>query len=94
MQASAGLLYDVFREYEPSNPLLQQAMAEVLHEELRVDDMARVLQDLRSRELKLVAIPKITPFCFPLLVSRYRATMSSEKVDERIARLLKSVGEK
>ena len=44
LQASSGLLHDVFAEYDPDNPLLQQATREVLERQLeasRIDERAR-----------------------------------------------------
>jgi ATP-dependent Lhr-like helicase len=88
LQASSGLFFDVFRQYDPGNLLLGQAQQEVLRQELDVRELAQTLQRLRASRLLLKAVRKPTPLAFPLLVERFRERLGSEKLADRIARLL------
>lgn len=88
LQASSRLFYDVFRKYEPDNRLLSQAQEEVLRQELDVERLDTCLRSLRAQTLNWRKIARPTPFAFPLLVERLRESSSSEKLAERIARMV------
>ncbi|TBU89026.1 ligase-associated DNA damage response DEXH box helicase [Phytopseudomonas dryadis] len=88
IQASSGLFFEVFKQYDPDNLLLAQAHAEVLSQELDVRSLQRTLGRLRGLRLQLHALRRATPLAFPLLVERFRESLSSEKLAERIARML------
>ncbi|MFT8042526.1 hypothetical protein ACMYM3_22635, partial [Salmonella enterica subsp. enterica serovar Brandenburg] len=51
LQASSGLFFDVFRQYDPGNLLLTQAEEEVLRQELEVERLQQTLQRLQQRRL-------------------------------------------
>jgi len=88
VQASSSLFYDVFRKYDPSNLLLTQAQEEVLRQELEISRLSDTLLNLQQKQLQLMSIKKPTPFAFPLLVERFRESASSEKLADRIARMV------
>lgn len=88
LQASSGLFFDVFRQYDPDNLLLMQARQEVLRQELEVQRLQQTLQRMRSLQLDLRPIPRATPFAFPLLVERFRESLTSEKLADRIRRMV------
>ncbi|TBU74418.1 ligase-associated DNA damage response DEXH box helicase [Phytopseudomonas daroniae] len=88
VQASSGLFFDVFRQYDPDNLLLTQAHDEVLSQELDVSQLQRTLADMRAARLNLHALRRATPLAFPLMVERFRERLSSEKLADRIARML------
>ena len=48
LQASSGLLYDVFAQYDPDNLLLAQAVREVLERHLDAPRLAKALARLRG----------------------------------------------
>ncbi|EQM69456.1 ligase-associated DNA damage response DEXH box helicase [Pseudomonas tohonis] len=91
LQASSGLFFDVFRQYDPDNLLLHQAREEVLRQELDLPRLEACLQRIRERELRLVEVPRPTPLAFPLLVERFREGLSSEKLADRIARMVEQL---
>ncbi|MFC3607447.1 ligase-associated DNA damage response DEXH box helicase [Stutzerimonas tarimensis] len=91
LQASSGLFFDVFRQYDPDNLLLSQAQEEVLRQELDVDRLEQTLSRLRTSTLDIHAIKRPTPLAFPLMVERFRESMSSEKLADRIARMLRDL---
>lgn len=88
VQASSGLFYEVFRQYDPANLLLSQAEQEVLSQELDVEQLRQTLQQLCQRPIQLQALERATPLAFPLLVERLRESLSSEKLADRIARMV------
>jgi ATP-dependent Lhr-like helicase len=87
VQASAGLLYDVFARYEPDHLLLAQARREVLEHHFEQDRLARTLERLERAPLELIHVPRPTPLGFPLVVERIGATLSSESLVERVERM-------
>ncbi|SHM88463.1 ligase-associated DNA damage response DEXH box helicase [Phytopseudomonas punonensis] len=88
VQASSGLFFDVFRQYDPKNLLLTQAHDEVLSQELDVQLLQKTLADMRAARLNLHALRRATPLAFPLMVERFRERLSSEKLADRITRML------
>ena len=88
LQASSSLFYDVFRKYDPYNLLLAQSQREVLSEELDVQRLTATLMQMQNKRLQLQHIKRPTPFAFPLLVERFRESSSSEKLADRIARMV------
>ncbi len=88
LQASSGLFFDVFRQYDPTNLLLTQAEEEVLRQELEVERLEQTLTRLQQRRLDIHPVRRTTPLAFPLLVERFRESMSSEKLADRIRRMV------
>ena len=91
VQASSGLFFEVFKQYDANNLLLTQAQEEVLRQELDIQRLELTLSDMRTLTLDLHAIKRATPFAFPLLVERFRESLSSEKLADRIARMVKDL---
>ncbi|MES2883525.1 MAG: ligase-associated DNA damage response DEXH box helicase [Pseudomonadota bacterium] len=88
VQASSKLFFDVFRQYDPTNQLLSQSQQEVLGQELEVERLRRTLTRLHAQTLQWQPLIRPTPFAFPLLVERLRESASTEKLADRIARLV------
>jgi len=93
LQASATMFHDVFARHDPDNLLLAQSRHEVLADELDLARVERGLDVMRSRRLEIVRIERPTPFAFPLMIERLRETVSSEKLADRIARMLAELEE-
>jgi Lhr-like helicase len=87
LQASSGLLYDVFARYDPRNLLLRQAEREVLERQLEQGRLAGALARLRAGRVTVMDVQRPTPLAFPLLVERLRETVSSEKLADRVRRM-------
>ena len=88
VQASSGLFFEVFKQYDSGNLLLTQAQEEVLRQELDVVRLEHTLERIAERQLDLRTVKRPTPLSFPLLVERMRESMSSEKLADRIARMV------
>jgi ATP-dependent Lhr-like helicase len=88
LQASARLFFDVFREHEPNHLLLQQAMDEVMFDQLDEVRLRTALKRINSQEILVVYPGKPTPFSFPILVEKFREKSSSEKMEDRVKRMI------
>ncbi len=87
IQASSSLLFNVFQRYEPENLLIQQATREVLERQLEFQRLYHCLKRMSHSDLRLVETDQITPLAFPIMVSRLRTRISSEKLADRVKRL-------
>ncbi len=87
VQASSGLLFDVFTKFDPDNLLLHQAQREVLERQLEASRIGRVLERLHVSAVRLVDVDRPTPLCFPLLVDRTRQKLTTEKLADRVRRM-------
>ncbi|HEV7278961.1 MAG TPA: ligase-associated DNA damage response DEXH box helicase [Pirellulaceae bacterium] len=87
MQASTGLLYDVFANYDPDNLLLRQSRKEVMEQQLERSRLASTLAAMRQSEILLRTPPRFSPMSFPLTVDRLREKLSSEKLIDRVRRM-------
>jgi ATP-dependent Lhr-like helicase len=87
LQASAGLLFNVFSEYDPENVLVRQSYLEVFSqqmEELRLRDM---LDRIQLSRIVITYPQRLTPFCFPIKVDSMRENLTSEKLEDRVKRM-------
>jgi ATP-dependent Lhr-like helicase len=91
LQASSSLFYEVFKKYDSSNRLLTQAEAEVMAQELELQRLTDTLKRIKLREIKYIQIKQPTPMSFPLLVERLREKLSTEKLSDRVARMLRDM---
>jgi ATP-dependent helicase Lhr and Lhr-like helicase len=88
LQASSGLFYEVFRQHDSGNLLLTQADTEVMLKELEVVRIREALIRMAASRIIVTHPPKPTPFAFPLIVGRMREKVSTEKLTDRVARML------
>jgi ATP-dependent helicase Lhr and Lhr-like helicase len=88
LQASSSLFYEVFRTYDAGNRLLAQAEAEVLAQELDLNRLQATLQRLAALPLRHVVLKAASPFALPLMVERLREQLSTEKLKDRLERLI------
>jgi ATP-dependent helicase Lhr and Lhr-like helicase len=88
LQASSGLFWQVFRKYDAGNRLLTQAENEVLAQELEVSRLAATLKRMAAQRVEWVELRVPSPFALPLMVERFREELSTEKLADRLARIL------
>ena len=88
LQASSALFFEVFRKYDAGNRLLGQAEGEVLAQELELARLGSTLQRLAALPLQEVTLAAPSPFALPLLVERLREQLSTEKLKDRLDRML------
>jgi len=87
VQATSGLIYEVFARWDAGNPLLAQAEREVLERELEFSRLATAMRRLSGSPVVLRQTHKPTPFAFPLMVARLREKLTSEKLADRVRRM-------
>jgi ATP-dependent Lhr-like helicase len=91
LQASSKLFYEVFRKYDAENMLLGQAEGEVLSQELDIRRLKEVLARMRRQRVTFVELAVPSPFALPLMVERFREKLSTEKLKDRLERMLKEM---
>jgi ATP-dependent helicase Lhr and Lhr-like helicase len=87
LQSSAGLLFNVFSEYDPQNLLLRQAYHEVMEQQMEEVRLRNMLERISKSKIILRFPEKLTPFCFPLKVDSMREDLSSEKLEDRVKKM-------
>jgi ATP-dependent helicase Lhr and Lhr-like helicase len=90
LQASSSLFYEVFRKYDAGNLLLSQAQTEVLSQELDIRRLAASLARMRSQRIEAVKLAAPSPFALPLMVERFREKLTTEKLKDRLARIIRN----
>ena len=93
LQASAGLLYDVFAKYDSENLLLKQAQKEVLERQLEQSRLGRTLERLSSSRIRIIDMERPSPLSFPILVDMSRTRVSSEKLGDRVRRMVDEINQ-
>jgi len=90
LQASSQLLFDVFRDYESENLLFLQAFTETFEHQLEEGRLKLALERIQRQKTVWKKCEKPTPFSFPIITDRLREKLSSEKLEDRIKRMIKS----
>jgi ATP-dependent helicase Lhr and Lhr-like helicase len=98
LQASSELFYDVFREFDPGNLLLEQSRREVLEKQLEITRLKDGLEQIAGQKLVLLSPAKISPMAFPLWAEeiasqKLRSETARERI-ERVARELEAAADK
>jgi ATP-dependent helicase Lhr and Lhr-like helicase len=88
LQASSALFYEVFRKYDAGNRLLGQAENEVLSQELDLARLGAALERMAAQPVDWVELRAPSPFALPLMVERLREQLSTEKLKDRLERML------
>jgi ATP-dependent Lhr-like helicase len=87
VQATSGLIYEVFARWDPKNPLLGQAEREVLERQLEFSRLAEALRRMNATPVLLRQTHKPSPFAFPIMVSRFREKLTNEKLADRVRKM-------
>lgn len=88
VQAGAGLVFDVLREFDPENLLLVQSEREVLDRQFEEGRLARTLARLSTGPLLVRRTARPTPLALPLVADRLGTTLSTEGVLARLAAIV------
>jgi ATP-dependent Lhr-like helicase len=89
LQASSALLFTVMSKYEENNLLVNQAYQEVLTYQLEEVRMRTALARIKTQEIVVKQTKKPTPLSFPIMVDRLREQLTSEKLEDRIQKMIK-----
>ena len=88
LQASSELFFDVFRDFDPDNLLLDQARREVLDQQLEHARLTAAMRAMRTLPIDLVRTERLSPLAFPLYADRMRTQyVSTEQWSDRVARM-------
>lgn len=90
LQSGSQLLFEVFRDYEPDNLLLQQAFTETFEHQLEEGRLLQALERINQQTIVWKKCMKPTPFSFPIITDRLREKLSSETLQERIKKMTAS----
>ncbi len=88
LQASASLLFQVFSTYEKNNLLLRQAYQEVFDQQMEEVRLRNMLERIQASKVVLTFPRQLTPFSFPVKVDSMRENLSSEKLEDRIKKMI------
>jgi len=87
LQMGTSLLFNVFRDYEPDNILYQQAHEETMAFQLEESRLRDAMVRMQSQEIVFRSPDKFSIFSFPIVADRLRSRLSSEKLEDRIAKM-------
>lgn len=87
LQSSAQLFFEVFKDYEESNLLYQQAIEEAFDHGMEQGRLLQAFDRINTQKICWSQATQPTPFSFPLITDRLRERLSSEKVEDRIKRM-------
>jgi ATP-dependent helicase Lhr and Lhr-like helicase len=88
LQSSSQLFFNVFHEYESHNLLLLQAFEEVMDFQLEETRLRAALERIAQQKIVIKEPTKPSPFAFPIMVDRTREKLSSEKLEDRIRKMM------
>lgn len=88
LQSSSQLFFNVFNDYEAHNLLLRQAYEEVMDFQLEEIRLRRALERISKQKIIITTPDKPTPFAFPIMVDRLREKLTSEKLEDRIRKMV------
>ena len=92
LQSNSQLLFSVFRDYEPDNLLFQQAFRETFEHQLEEGRLRMAMERIEAQKKVWKDCQKPTPFAFPIITDRMREKLSSEKLEDRIKKMMAQWG--
>jgi ATP-dependent Lhr-like helicase len=89
LQASASLIFQVFKDYDNDNLLFKQAFDEALYFQLDAVRIRSALNRISGQEIRIHTPVAFTPFAFPIMADRLREQLSNEKIEDRMRKMMK-----
>ena len=87
MNWSAEVLFRVLEEHEPNHPLLREAYRQATHTFLDTDAAVAFLEEVKSFDWRLLELPVISPFSFPIYASVIKESMMLEDPASALERI-------
>lgn len=87
LQASAGIFFNVFEQFDSKSLLLRQAYDEVFYQQLEEPRLASALQRIKESNIVIKELNVFTPLSFPIKVDSLRDNITSEKLETRIQKM-------
>jgi ATP-dependent Lhr-like helicase len=78
----------VFSNYENNNLLLRQAYQEVFDQQMEEIRLRNMLERIQQSKIVLMFPKQLTPFSFPVKVDSMRESLSSEKLEDRVKKMI------
>jgi len=88
LQSSSQLFFEVFHDHEAHNLLLLQAFEEVMDFQLEETRLRKSLDRIAHQKIIIKYPERPTPFAFPIMVDRLREKLTSEKLEDRVKRMM------
>lgn len=88
LQSTSQLFFNVFNDYDAHNLLLRQAFDEVMDFQLEEARLRKALDRIAHQKIIITHPEKPTPFAFPIMVDRLREKLTSEKIEDRIRKMV------
>ncbi len=88
LQSSTGLLFDVFRTYDPDNLLYLQTYEEAMTFMFEESRLRAALKRIGEQQIVITRPSNFTPYSFPIVVDRMREKLSSERLEDRINKMI------
>lgn len=89
LQSSASLLFNVFKDYDAHNLLLRQAFNEAFFYQMEEARLREAMERIYNSRIVITDPARLTPFCFPIKVDSLREQLTSERLEDRIKKMLK-----
>jgi ATP-dependent Lhr-like helicase len=87
LQMSSSLLFEVFQNYEPEQPLYHQSFDEVKFFQFQESRLISVMKRLQEMPFEYYKTSRPSPLAFPLIVEMIGSQVSSETLPERLQRM-------
>jgi ATP-dependent Lhr-like helicase len=87
MHWSSEVLFRVLEQHEPNHPLLEEAYRQAKHTFLDADAAYDFLRQVTKAKWKLLELPTISPFSFPIYASKIKESMMLEDPSVAIERI-------
>jgi ATP-dependent Lhr-like helicase len=91
LQASSSLLFGVFDTYDQQNLLLRQAYQEVFDQQMEEIRLRNMLNRIQQSHIVITFPTQLTPFSFPVKVDSMRESLSSEKLEDRVRKMMEKL---
>lgn len=90
VHATSSLIYDVYREFDPDNPLMHQARREVLERQFEQGRLGRTMARLAVCRHVVARVKRPTPLSLPLVLEREAGRFSTQSLLERVQQIQRS----
>lgn len=88
---SAEVLFRVLEQHEPKHPLLVETYRQATHTFLEAESAYRFLDDVQTFDWKLVELPVVSPFSFPIYASVIKESMMLEDPASALERIYREM---
>lgn len=94
LQASASLIFKVFKDFDPDNLLLRQAYQEVYEQQMEEVRLRTAMQRILRQPIIIRWPARFTPLSFPIIADGLnRNNLSSENLEARIKKMAAALNE-